>query len=97
VRRKVVEICKTRLAELEGQSPGSKAGAAEAELAATLQQEKYWTRATLAESLVALGQDNAASALADTLKQAPAAWMADATRRQVDILQVLLKESRGTP
>jgi hypothetical protein len=88
IRRKVVEICNARLAELEGQTLNE-----QAEAAVTLEQEKYWTKATLAESLVALGQDNSSSILAEALQSAPAAWMADATRRQVKALMGLLPKN----
>ena len=88
VRRKVVEICSARLAELKGQTTKGKG-----ESAATLEQEKYWTKASLAESLVALGEDNSGSILADALQSAPAEWMAEVTRRQVETLMGLLQKN----
>jgi hypothetical protein len=93
VRRKVVDICTAHLAELNGQAPVTQVGAAASESAATLKEEKYWTSASLAKSLVALGQDNSALVLADALNHAPAAWMAATTRRQVEVLQSLLHQA----
>lgn len=92
VRRKVVEISTARLKVLENQTPNQPVDEAATELAATLEQEKYWTRATLAESLVALGKDDGAAVLEKVLNNAPAKWMADVTKRQVDTLRSVLKK-----
>ena len=90
VRRKVVEICSARIAELEGESPAKKV-----EVTSTLDEERYWAKASLAESLVALGDDRGPSMLKTVLEKAPAKWMADATSGQLATLKTLLAKAKA--
>ena len=87
VRRKVVEISRARLKTLEDQTraTGPEPGAPPA-----IEEEKYWLNATLAESLVALGDDAGKKLLRQVVQSAPAEWMARTTITQVEKLKALL-------
>ena len=87
VRRMVVEITDERLATLESQ----KADPAETR---PLDEERYWIAATKAESLVALGDPSGPGLMQAALASAPARWMADTTRNQLEKLQALLAKAR---
>ncbi len=84
VRREVVGIAERRRDELAGQASAD---------GTTLQEERYWIAATRAESRVALGDPAGEAALQAALASAPAPWMADSTRAQVDRLKRLLAAS----
>jgi hypothetical protein len=56
----------------------------------TLRNEKYWLAATRAESLIALGDESAEEVLKAALASAPAAWMAETTKSQLDRLRKML-------
>jgi len=77
VRREVVEIA-TR--GLETLAANTAAGAD----TTTLRDEKYWLAATRAESLIALGDKSGDDLMKEALASAPAAWMADSTKSQLD-------------
>jgi hypothetical protein len=88
VRKMVVRIVDQRLATLEAQ----KVDPAEARL---LEEERYWIAATKAESLVALGDPSGSGLMEAALASAPAGWMADTTRGQMDKLKALLAKAKG--
>ena len=77
VRREVVDIA-TR--GLETLAANTAAGAD----TTTLRDEKYWLAATRAESLIALGDKSGDELMKEALASAPAAWMADSTKNQLD-------------
>ena len=77
VRREVVDIA-TR--GLETLAANTAAGAD----TTTLRDEKYWLAATRAESLIALGDKSGEDLMKEALASAPAAWMADSTKSQLD-------------
>ena len=82
-----MKITDERLATLdfaEGRSGGS----------APLEEERYWIAATKAESLVALGDPSGPGLMQAALASAPAGWMADTTRNQLDKLHALLAKAR---
>jgi hypothetical protein len=82
VRREVVEITARSLAALpEKSSPGGET---------TLRDEKYWTAATHAESLIALGDQSGEALMQKAIASAPAQWMADSTKGQLARLLSLL-------
>ena len=82
VRREVVEIA-TRGLEALPAKPSADGDT-------TLRNEKYWLSATRAEALMALGDKSGEPLMKEALASAPAAWMADSTRRQLDrLLQML--------
>ena len=83
VRREVVDIA-TR--GLETLAANTAAGAD----TTTLRDEKYWLAATRAESLIALGDKSGDDLMKEALVSAPAAWMADSTKSQLDRLRKLL-------
>ena len=83
VRREVVDIA-TR--GLETLAANTAAGAD----TTTLRDEKYWLAATRAESLIALGDKSGDDLMKEALASAPAAWMADSTKSQLDRLRKLL-------
>ena len=56
----------------------------------TLRNEKYWLSATRAEALIALGDKSGEPMMKEALANAPAAWMAESTRRQLDRLLEML-------
>ncbi|MCI0735894.1 MAG: hypothetical protein L0Y50_06430 [Beijerinckiaceae bacterium] len=87
VRRQVVEISAKRLETLEAEkaSPVAEPGAP-----GSFEEEKYWAAASHAESLIALGDTSGPDLLQTAIASAPAKWMADVTRNQVEKLQVLL-------
>ena len=87
VRRMVVKITDERLATLDSQ----KADPAEAR---PLEEERYWIAATKAESLVALGDPSGRGLMDTALASAPAGWMADTTRNQLEKLHALLAKAR---
>ena len=87
VRRMVVKITDERLATLDSQ----KADPAEAR---PLEEERYWIAATKAESLIALGDPSGPGLMQAALASAPAGWMADTTRNQLDKLNALLAKAR---
>lgn len=90
VRCKVIEICTARLEELEAESPAKKV-----EETSTLEDERYWARASLAESLIALGDDRGPPMLKAVLEKAPAKWMAETTSGQIGILKTLLAKAKA--
>ena len=83
VRREVVDIA-TR--GLETLAANTAAGAD----TTTLRDEKYWLAATRAESLIVLGDKSGEDLMKEALASAPAAWMADSTKSQLDRLRKLL-------
>lgn len=87
VRKMVVEITDQRLATLGSQ----KVDPAETR---PLDEERYWIAATKAESLAALGDPSAPGLVQAALASAPAGWMADTTRNQLDKLHALLAKAR---
>jgi hypothetical protein len=87
VRKMVVEITDERLATLGSQ----KVDPAETR---PLDEERYWIAATKAESLAALGDPSAPGLVQAALASAPAGWMADTTRNQLDKLHALLAKAR---
>jgi hypothetical protein len=87
VRRMVVKITDERLATVDSQ----KADPAEAR---PLEEERYWIAATKAESLVALGDPSGRGLMQAALASAPAGWMADTTRNQLEKLHALLAKAR---
>jgi len=86
VRRAVVDITEKRLQALQEKRS--------AEGDTTLRDERYWIAASHAESLVALGDSRGEDLLRQALASAPAGWMADTTKAQLDRLQPLLAELR---
>jgi hypothetical protein len=78
VRREVVDIT-TR--GLETLSANRSAGGE-----TTLRDEKYWLAATRAESVIALGDKSGEDLMKEVLASAPAPWMADSTKSQLDRL-----------
>jgi hypothetical protein len=86
-RRQVVEITAKRLEILAAEKP---APLAEAGGPAPLQDEKYWTAASHAESLIALGDKAGPDLLQKAISSAPAKWMADVTLKQLEKVQTLL-------
>ena len=56
----------------------------------TLRDEKYWLAATRAESLIALGDKSGEDLMKEALASAPAVWMADSTKSQLDRLLKLV-------
>jgi hypothetical protein len=91
VRRQVVDISAKRLETLEAEKA---APAAEPGAPGPLEEEKYWTAASHAESLITLGDKYGPDLLQKAISSAPAKWMADVTLKQLDKLQTLLG---GTP
>jgi hypothetical protein len=87
VRRQVVEITAKRLETLEAEKT---APAAEPGALSPFEEEKYWTAASHAESLIALGDKAGPDLLQKAISSAPANWMADVTLKQLDKLQTLL-------
>jgi hypothetical protein len=87
LRRQVVEISTKRLQILEAEkaAPATDLGAP-----SPLEDEKYWTAASHAESLIALRDKSGAELLQKAVSEAPAKWMAEVTLKQVDKLQTLL-------
>ena len=83
VRREVVDIVNRGLETL---AANTSAGAD----TTTLRDEKYWLAATRAESLMALGDKSGDQQMKDALASAPAAWMADSTKSQLDRLLKLM-------
>ena len=55
-----------------------------------LREEKYWLAATRAEALIALGDKSGERLMKEALASAPAAWMAQSTKSQLDRLLKLL-------
>jgi hypothetical protein len=83
VRREVVGIVDRGLETL---SANTSAGAD----TTTLRDEKYWLAATRAESLIALGDQSGEDLMREALACAPAGWMADTTKSQLDRLKRIL-------
>jgi hypothetical protein len=90
VRRRVVEISTERLKTLDS---ATSVEAAQAGEHTALEEEKYWTKASLAESLIVLGHESGRDLLQNAVTSAPAKWMADVTLNQIEKLQSLLKEN----
>jgi tetratricopeptide repeat protein len=88
VRKMVVRIIDERLAALGSQ----KVDPAEAR---PLDEERYWMTATKAESLIALGDPAGPGLMQAALASAPAGWMADTTRNQMDRLKTLLAKAKA--
>ncbi len=82
VRREVIEITAQSLATLQEKS--SAGGET------TLRDEKYWLAATHAESLIALGDSSGEELMQTAIASAPAPWMAESTKSQLDRLRRLL-------
>ena len=87
VRRQVVDISAKRLETLEAEKAAS---AGEPGAPGPLEEEKYWTAASHAKSLIALGDKSGPALLQKAISSAPAKWMADVTLKQLDKLQTLL-------
>ena len=87
VRRQVVDISAKRLETLEAEKA---APAAEPGAPGPLEEEKYWTAASHAKSLIALGDKSGPDLLQKAIGNASAKWMADVTLNQLDKLQTLL-------
>src|SRR5580692_4574268 len=83
VRREVVDIATRGLDTL---AANTAAGAD----TTTLRDENYWLAATRAESLIALGDKSGDDLMKEALASAPAAWMADSTKSQLDRLLKLV-------
>lgn len=90
VRRTNVKLAAGRLAALDKQSPSPDPVEAK-----PLAEERYWTAATLAESLIALGDPSGEDLMKKALASAPAEWMADTTREQLGRVTVLLAKARA--
>jgi hypothetical protein len=88
VRREVVDIVNRGLATL---AANTAAGAD----TTTLRDEKYWLAATRAESLIALGDKSGDGLMNEALASAPAQWMADSTKSQLDRLLKILATAAG--
>jgi hypothetical protein len=71
--------------EAEKTAPAAEPGAL-----SPFEEEKYWTAASHAESLIALGDKAGPDLLQKAISSAPANWMADVTLKQLDKLQTLL-------
>ena len=84
----VVKIVDERLAILGSQ----KVDPAEAR---PIDEERYWMAATKAESLVALADPSGPGLMQAALASAPAGWMADTTRNQMDKLTGLLAKAKS--
>lgn len=82
VRRKVVDITAKRLETLQA--------ATEAGGPSPLEEEKYWTAASHAESLIALGDESGHDFLEKAIASAPAKWMTEVTLKQLNKVQALL-------
>ena len=83
VRREVVDIVNRGLETL---AANTLAGVD----TTTLRDTKYWLAATRAESLIALGDKSGEQLMKDALASAPAPWMADSTKNQLDRLNRIL-------
>jgi hypothetical protein len=90
VRRTNVKIAAGRLAALDKQSPSPDPVEAK-----PLAEERYWTAATLAESLIALGDPSGEDLMRKALASAPAKWMADTTQGQLERVRTLLAKARA--
>jgi hypothetical protein len=84
----VVDISAKRLETLQAETA---APAAEPGAPGPLEEEKYWTAASHAESLIALGDKSGPDLLQKAMSSAPAQWMADVTKNQLDKLQTVLR------
>ncbi|MCI0466516.1 MAG: hypothetical protein L0Y57_05855 [Beijerinckiaceae bacterium] len=93
VRRQVADISAKRLQTLEAAKVAS---AAEPGAPGLFEEEKYWTAASHAESLIALGDPTGPELLRKAVASAPAKWMAGVTLKQLDRLQSLLAGSQQT-
>jgi len=87
VRRQVVGITAHGLATLPEKSS--------ADEETTLRDERYWMAATHAESLIALGDKSGDDEMQKVLASAPAPWMAETTKNQLDRLRGLLAIARS--
>jgi hypothetical protein len=87
VRRQVVDITAHGLATLQANSS--------ADEGTTLRDERYWIAATHAESLIALGDKSGEDEMQKVLASAPAPWMAESTKNQLDRLRVRLATARS--
>jgi hypothetical protein len=83
VRREVVDIVNRGLETLSANTSASAD-------TTTLRNEKYWLAATRAESLIALGDTSGEQLMKEALAGAPAPWMADTTKSQLDRLNRIL-------
>jgi len=86
-RRQVVEISTKWLETLGAEKS---APATEPDAPGSFEEEKYWTAASHAESLVVLGDRSGPDFLQKAISSAPAQWMADATLKQLDKVKALL-------
>lgn len=87
IRRQVVEITAKRLETLKAArapAPGDGVDTT------SLEEETYWTAASHAESLVALGDAAGQALLQQVTASAPATWMAESTMTQLGKLKALL-------
>ena len=87
VRREVVGITVQRLATLQANSS--------ADEGTTLRDERYWMAATHAKSLIALGDKSGEDEMQKVLASAPAPWMAESTKNQLDRLRGRLATARS--
>ncbi|MET0648533.1 MAG: tetratricopeptide repeat-containing protein [Pyrinomonadaceae bacterium] len=77
VRREVLKICETLLGDERLSG-----------------DHKYWVRATMAEAYLGVHDEaRAEQKLQEALAAAPAQWMKDSTRKQIDALRPLLADS----
>jgi hypothetical protein len=81
VRHKVGDIARAQIALIEAklQTPGNDA----------YRDELYWTHASLAEALIALDDPTGPVELERAKRQARAAWMTDATLKQIERIKEL--------
>jgi hypothetical protein len=86
-RRQVVEISAKWLETLGAERS---APATEPDAPGSFEEEKYWTAASRAESLIVLGDKSGPDFLQQAISRAPAQWMADATLKQLDKVKALL-------
>jgi hypothetical protein len=82
VRAEVVDITSRGLEAIPAKPP--------ADGDTTLRNERYWLSATRAEALIALGDKSGEPMMKEALANAPAAWIAESTRRQLDRLLEML-------
>ncbi len=87
VRREVVDITARGLKMLQG----NKFAGGET----TLRNENYWIAATRAESLIALGDQSGEELMQKAIAGAPAPWMAESTKSQLERVRRLLATARS--
>jgi hypothetical protein len=85
VRRSVVDMARGQAAMLKAQF-GSQEGSAQSD---AHKDELYWTLASVAEALTALGDPQAPEALEEARRHARAQWMFDTTANQIERVKKL--------